>query len=266
MTLPYYASAEQIMRDKTELARKGIARGRSVVVMVYDKGVLFVAENPSATLHKVSELYDRAGFAAVGKYNEFESLRRGGILQADLRGYQYDRRDVTGRALANMYASALGSIFTDQLKPYEVEICIGEVGYPEQAANSVLYRINFDGSIVDERDYVVMGGNTEPIVAALKETYEPGLELGAAVKLALEVLQKGTPEGDKDKRVLGVGTLEVATLEQARPRRSFRRIAGPQLQTLLADDKGAAGTKAAAKKDGEDSKPETPSAGDPSGP
>jgi len=115
MTLPYYASAEQIMRDKTELARKGIGRGRSVVVLVYDKGVLFVAENPSATLHKISELYDRIGFAAVGKYNEFEALRRGGILQADLKGYQYDRRDVTGRSLANLYAQSLGSIFTDQV-------------------------------------------------------------------------------------------------------------------------------------------------------
>ncbi|MFJ1455874.1 proteasome subunit alpha [Nocardia wallacei] len=259
MTLPYYASAEQIMRDKTELARKGIARGRSVVVLVYDKGVLFVAENPSATLHKVSELYDRVGFAAVGKYNEFENLRRHGILQADLRGYQYDRRDVTGRALANMFASLLGSIFTDQLKPFEVEICIGEVGYPEQAQNAVLYRVNFDGSIVDERDYVVMGGNTEPIISALKETYQPGLDLHAAIKLALEALQKATPEGDKDKRVLGVGTLEVATLEQARPRRSFRRIAGPQLEALLTDEKTG---KSKAKP--KDSTPETPSAGDPS--
>lgn len=233
MTLPYYASAEQIMRDKTELARKGIARGRSVVVLVYDKGVLFVAENPSATLHKVSELYDRVGFAAVGKYNEFENLRRGGILQADLRGYQYDRRDVTGRALANMYASSLGSIFTDQLKPFEVEICIGEVGYPEQEPNSVLYRINFDGSIVDERDYVVMGGNTEPIVTALKSTYQPGLDLHSAIGVALQALQKGAPEAEKDRKPLGVASLEVATLEQARPRRAFRRIPGSALSELI---------------------------------
>ncbi|NUS92125.1 MAG: proteasome subunit alpha, partial [Nocardia sp.] len=205
MTLPLYASAEQIMRDKTELARKGIARGRSVVVLAYDKGVVFVAENPSATLHKVSELYDRTGFAAVGKYNEFENLRRGGILQADLRGYQYDRRDVTGRALANAYAQALGSIFTDQLKPYEVEICVAEVGYPEQDPVSVLYRITFDGSIVDEREYVVMGGTTEPIVTALKSSYQPGLDLAAAISVAVSALQAGVPEGtDKDKRALGV--------------------------------------------------------------
>ncbi|OQS15834.1 proteasome subunit alpha [Nocardia donostiensis] len=247
MTLPYYASAEQIMRDKTELARKGIARGRSVVVLVYDKGVVFVAENPSATLHKVSELYDRVGFAAVGKYNEFENLRRGGILQADLRGYQYDRRDVTGRALANAYAQTLGTIFTDQLKPYEVEICVAEVGYPEQAPESVLYRITFDGSIVDERDYVVMGGTTEPIVTALKASYRPGLDLSTAVDVAVRALQAAVPEGaDKEKRALGVGSLEVATLEQARPRRAFRRIGRTSLERLLGPSgNGAAGTDGA---------------------
>ncbi|UGT44334.1 proteasome subunit alpha [Nocardia yamanashiensis] len=257
MTLPYYASAEQIMRDKTELARKGIARGRSVVVLTYDKGVLFVAENPSATLHKVSELYDRVGFAAVGKYNEFEALRRGGILQADLRGYQFDRRDVTGRFLANLYAQSLGSIFTDQLKPYEVEICVAEVGYPEQESNSVLYRINFDGSIVDEREFVVMGGNTDPIIAALKGSYKAGMDLHTAVTVATAALQKAAPEGDKDKRTVGVGSLEVATLEQARPRRAFRRIQGSVLQELVTGK--AANAKAAAEAD-------KPSAGDPSNP
>ncbi|MFD6394677.1 proteasome subunit alpha [Nocardia sp. NPDC055029] len=240
MTLPYYASAEQIMRDKTELARKGIGRGRSVVVLVYDKGVLFVAENPSATLHKVSELYDRIGFAAVGKYNEFEALRRGGILQADLKGYQYDRRDVTGRGLANLYAQSLGSIFTDQLKPYEVELCVAEVGYPEQAPTSVLYRITFDGSIVDEREYVVMGGTTEPIVTALKAAYKPGLSLDDALKVAIGALQAGQPEADKDKRALGEASLEVATLEQSRPRRAFRRLQGPALEKALGTPKAKA--------------------------
>ncbi|MBO0855476.1 MAG: proteasome subunit alpha [Nocardia sp.] len=264
MTLPYYASAEQIMRDKTELARKGIARGRSVVALVYDKGVLFVAENPSATLHKVSELYDRVGFAAVGKYNEFESLRRGGILQADLRGYQYDRRDVTGRALANMYASTLGTIFTDQLKPYEVEICIGEVGYPEQTSNSVLYRINFDGSIVDEREFVVMGGNTDPISADLKDSFEPGLELRAALRTAVDALQKGAPEnGGKDKQAIAVSSLEVATLEQARPRRSFRRISHTALESLLATENSGGKDDNAAEGGSEST---TPSSGDPSNP
>ncbi|MGW0249591.1 proteasome subunit alpha [Nocardia goodfellowii] len=232
MTLPYYASAEQIMRDKTELARKGIARGRSVIVLAYDKGVLFVAENPSATLHKVSELYDRVGFAAVGKYNEFENLRRSGILQADLRGYQFDRRDVTGRALANAYAQTLGAIFTDQLKPYEVEICIAEVGFPEQQPESVLYRINFDGSIADEREYVVMGGTTEPIVSALKSSYQAGLDLTGALGVAVQALQAAVPDGP-EKRTIGVAQLEVATLEQARPRRAFRRVTNSALEKLL---------------------------------
>ncbi|WP_280305961.1 proteasome subunit alpha [Nocardia neocaledoniensis] len=245
MTLPYYASAEQIMRDKTELARKGIGRGRSVVVLVYDKGVLFVAENPSATLHKISELYDRIGFAAVGKYNEFEALRRGGILQADLKGYQYDRRDVTGRSLANLYAQSLGSIFTDQLKPYEVELCVAEVGYPEQAPAAVLYRITFDGSIVDEREYVVMGGTTEPILTALKSAYKPGLSLDEALKVAIGALQAGQPEADKDKRTLGVASLEVATLEQSRPRRAFRRLQGAPLEQALAGTTGKQVTEVA---------------------
>lgn len=263
MTLPYYASAEQIMRDKTELARKGIARGRSVVALVYDQGVLFVAENPSATLNKISELYDRIGFAAVGKYNEFESLRRGGILQADLRGYQYDRRDVTGRALANVYASTLGTIFTDQLKPYEVEICIGEVGYPEQSSHAVLYRINFDGSIVDEREYVVMGGNTDPIVTALKESYRSGLDLSSAIGIAVDALQKAAPEGaDKDKRTLGVGSLEVATLEQSRPRRAFRRFTAAALDTLLAGDRNGHGASGSAEKSEDSNETQTPTAGD----
>ncbi|MEU1430203.1 proteasome subunit alpha [Nocardia sp. NPDC005746] len=256
MTLPYYASAEQIMRDKTELARKGIARGRSVIVLVYDKGVVFVAENPSATLHKISELYDRVGFAAVGKYNEFEALRRGGILQADLRGYQFDRRDVTGRFLANLYAQSLGTIFTDQLKPYEVEICVAEVGYPEQSTNSVLYRINFDGSIVDEREFVVMGGNTDPITTALKASYKPGMDLHSAITTAVAALQKAVPEGDKDKqRTVGVSSLEVATLEQSRPRRAFRRVHGAALSELITGK--APNAKAAAEAD-------KPSGGDPS--
>lgn len=247
MTLPLYASAEQIMRDKTELARKGIGRGRSVIVLTYDKGVLFVAENPSTALHKVSELYDRIGFAAVGKYNEFENLRRGGIMEADKRGYTYDRRDVTGRALANAYATALGTIFTDQLKPYEVEICVAEVGHADERKAPQLYRISYDGSIVDEREFIVMGGTTEPIATALRASYQPNLELGAAVEVAMTALQVGVAEataaaskaansGAKETpagRVIELSGLEVAVLDQNRPRRAFRRITGAALQPLL---------------------------------
>ena len=237
MTMPYYASAEQIMRDRSELARKGIGRGRSVIVLSFADGVLFVAENRSSALHKVSELYDRLGFAAVGKYNEFENLRKAGILHADTKGYTYDRRDVTGRSLAKTYAQALGTIFTEQLKPYEVEICVAEVSHSDEPVASQLYRITYDGSIVDEQDFVVMGGTTEPIVTALRESYRPGLDLATAVAISVAALAAGAtppPNGvETEKKPLEVSSLEVAVLDQARPRRAFRRIAGAALQEML---------------------------------
>ncbi|MFZ2174754.1 MAG: proteasome subunit alpha [Rhodococcus sp. (in: high G+C Gram-positive bacteria)] len=232
MTMPYYASAEQIMRDRSELARKGIARGRSVVVLTFRDGVLFVAENPSTALHKVSELYDRLGFAAVGKYNEFENLRRAGIVHADMRGYSYDRRDVTGRSLANAYAQTLGTIFTEQPKPYEVEICVAEVGPVGSTRPPQLYRITYDGSIVDEQAFVVMGGTTEPIATAMRESYRPGLELGEAVSVAVNALSHAGA-GDGERRTVDRAALEVAVLDQSRPRRAFRRISGADLERLL---------------------------------
>ena len=156
MTMPFYVSPEQVMKDKADYARKGIARGRSVVVVQYADGILFVAENPSRALHKVSEIYDRIAFAAVGKYNEFENLRVAGVRLADMRGYSYDRRDVTGRGLANAYAQTLGTIFTETAKPYEVEIVVAEVG--DSPATDQLYRLTFDGSVADEHGFVAMGG------------------------------------------------------------------------------------------------------------
>src|SRR2546430_14381078 len=169
MSMPFYASAEQIMRDRSEFARKGIARGRGVVVVTFADGVLFVAENASSALHKVSEIYDRIAFAAVGKYNEYENLRVAGIRLGDLRGYSYDRRDVTARALANAYAQTLGTIFTEQQKPYEVEICVAEVG--EVCEDDQLYRISYDGTIVDEPEFMVMGRQTEALATALRRGY-----------------------------------------------------------------------------------------------
>lgn len=239
MGFPYYASAEQIMRDRSELARKGIARGRSVVVLTYADGVLFVAENPSTALHKVSELYDRLGFAAVGKYNEFENLRRSGILHADMRGYSYDRRDVTGRSLANAYAQLLGTIFTEQPKPYEVELCVAEVGAARQPRAAQLYRISYDGSISDEPNFVVMGGSTEPIVTELKEKFAADSPLDQAIRVAVGALQKAAPPSGQpaasEGRVLEPNALEVAVLDQTRPRRAFRRIRGPQLEAILSE-------------------------------
>jgi proteasome alpha subunit len=238
MTMPFYSSVDQLLRDRSELARKGIARGRSVVVLTCADGVLFVAENHSTALHKVSEIYERIGFAAVGRYNEFENLRTGGIRMADFRGYSYDRRDVTGRMLANAYAQALGTAFVEQQKPYEVELCIGEVG--PDAGTDQLYRITYDGSITDEPRFVVMGGQTEPISAKLKDTYAEGLDLTGALAIAVEALQtSGAPaaatgnDAAQGGRVLGVQALEVALLERSRPRRSFRRLTGTVLRELL---------------------------------
>jgi proteasome alpha subunit len=245
VTMPFYSSVDQLLRDRSELARKGIARGRSVVVLTYAGGVLFVAENHSTALHKVSEIYDRIGFAAVGRYNEFESLRTGGIRIADVRGYSYDRRDVTGRWLANAYAQLLGASFIEQQKPYEVELCVAEVG--ASAEGDQLYRITYDGSITDEPRYVVMGGQTEPISTKLRDTFEPGLELADAIGVAVAGLQVagGTTPNARDaaasaERVHGVGALEVAVLERSRPRRAFRRITGAALSELLpAANRGA---------------------------
>ncbi|GAY10720.1 proteasome subunit alpha [Pseudonocardia sp. N23] len=234
MTMPFYSSVDQLLRDRSELARKGIARGRSVVVLTFAGGVLFVAENHSKALHKVSEIYDRIGFAAVGRYNEFENLRTGGIRAADVRGYSYDRRDVTGRWLANVYAQTLGSIFIDQQKPFEVEVCVAEVGASADADQ--LYRITYDGSITDEPKFVVMGGQTEPISAKLGETFQEGQELADAIAVAVGGLQAVATPGNgaaAEERVLGVGALEVAVLDRGRPRRSFRRITGNVLRELL---------------------------------
>jgi proteasome alpha subunit len=247
--MPLYASPEQLMRERSELARKGIARGRSVVVLKYRGGVLFVAENPSTTLHKVSEIYDRIGFAAVGRYSEFENLRVSGIRHADLKGYQYDRRDVSARALANAYAATLGSIFTEQLKPFEVEICVAEVGVT--AEDDQLYRLTYDGSIGDEPRFVVMGGQADTIATNLKETYEPDLELGPAVAIAVAALRASAAKTAKAVASAAKSTtpasgaaangngesdpvkLEVAVLERDRPRRAFRRLTGAALEALL---------------------------------
>jgi proteasome alpha subunit len=239
VTLPFYASPEQLMRERSELARKGIARGRSVTVLTYVDGVLFVAENHSSTLHKISEIYDRIGFAAVGRYNEFENLRVAGIRHADLRGYSNDRRDVTGRSLANAYAQTLGTIFTDQLKPYEVELCVAEIGLTPD--DDQLYRITYDGSIFDEQGFVVMGGQTDPISTAMKAAHKPDMSLADAVAAAVRALRATGSGGNTDSRELGAKQLEVAVLDRRRPRRAFRRLTGAALDAVLPGTKLASG-------------------------
>ena len=232
--MPFYASPEQLMRDKSEYARKGIARGRSVVVLTYADGVLFVAENVSTALHKVAEIYDRIGFAAVGRYNEFENLRKAGVRYADVQGYANNRTDVRGLGLANVYAQALGTLFTEQPKPFEVEVCVAEVGDSPQ--RDQLYRWTYDGSVGDEPRYLVMGGQAESIQTKLKDTYAENMDLHTAIDVAVRGLGAASPANGNGKKSTGLpelDKLEVAVLERDRPRRAFRRINGAALTSLL---------------------------------
>src|SRR5687767_3175130 len=229
MTAPFYVSPEQLMKDRADFARKGISRGRSVAVVQYADGVLFVAENPSQALHKISEIYDRIGFAAVGRYNEFENLRIAGVRLADLRGYSYDRRDVTGRGLANAYAQTLGTIFSaGGEKPYEVELFVAEVG--DDASGDQIYRLTYDGSVADIQGYGVMGGQSEQVENHLGEHYSEGLDLTAAIRLAVESLgQDSTPA-----RTVSAADLEVATLDRTRPQpRKFKRLSDETVTQAL---------------------------------
>lgn len=230
MSQQFYVSPEQVMKDRADYARKGIARGRSVVVLAYDGGIAFVAENPSRALHKVSEIYDRIGFAAVGKYNEFENLRVAGVRYADLRGYSYDRADVTARGLANAYAQTLGTVFTQEHKPYEVEIVVAEVG--RGLADDQIYRLTYDGSVADEQGYVAMGGTTEAMAGVLAAGWTAGLNLAQALQLAVSAL---STSADGTRRELGAADLEVAVLDRTRPRRTFRRIPAVLLTQFLSE-------------------------------
>jgi proteasome alpha subunit len=229
VAMQFYASPEQVQRDRSEYARKGIARGRSAVVLTYEGGILLVAENITS-LRKISELYDKIGFAAVGRYNEFENLRRAGVRLADINGYSYDRRDVTGRGLANWYTQTLGAIFTETQKPYEVEICVAQVGASPETDE--LYRITYDGSVMDEPGFMAMGGQAEAISNVLRERHDPTADVTAALKLAAEAL--GSVGGENGTaRELGAGQLEVAVLDRSRRGRAFRRITGAPLTSML---------------------------------
>src|SRR5512142_1166227 len=229
--MPFYVSPEQSMRDKADYARKGIARGRSCVALQYAGGILLVAPNPSSALHKISEIYDRIAFAAVGRYNEYENLRKAGVTYADITGYQFDRHDVPARGIANWYAQTLGTIFTDQLKPFEVEIVVAEVG--ARPADDQIYRITFDGSVTDEPGFVAFGGQADQVSAALKERYADNMSLSEAFAAALAAL---SAPGNGE---YSAAQLEVAILERARDHRTFRRIRGARLEQLLSEARPA---------------------------
>jgi len=226
MSMPFYVSPEQLMKDRADYARKGIARGRSLLALECASGVVIVADNPSRTLSKISEIYDRIAFAAVGLYSEYQLLRIAGVRHADLKGFSYSREDVSAKELANAYSQTLHQIFTHEMKPYEVEILVGQVGYTDDD-EAELYRVLYDGVVMDEQDYSVLGGQAEQITDALKEEYTRGLALGDAVKLGAKLL--GTEEG-----ALVGDQLEVALLDRSRPRRAFRRIKNDELNGLLA--------------------------------
>src|SRR6185436_962374 len=232
MSMPFYVSPEQLMKDRADFARKGIARGRSVVTVQYADGILFASENPSQALHKVSEIYDRIAFAAVGRYNEFENLRIAGVRLADMRGYAYDRRDVTGRGLANAYAQTLGTIFSSGgEKPYEVEIFVAEVG--DVARSDELYRITYDGQMVDEHGFAAMGGDAESVSSYLREHWTESGSLADALSLAVSALGHGA-DGD---RQIPARDLEVAVLDRTRSQpRKFRRLTERTLRDVLGPD------------------------------
>jgi len=270
VSMPFYVSPEQVMKDKADYARKRIAQIRSGVVIDCEAGILFVAPNPSRALRKFSEMYDRIAFAAVGRYNEFESLRKAGVRYADMTGFQYDRQDVNARGLANWYGQLLGSLFTDSNKPYEVEIVVAEVGITADADE--IYRITFEGSVADEHGFVVMGGQADKVAAVLKERYAAGMSLTAAMTLAIAALG-GQGDGANAEPVTA-SQLEVALLERSRTHRAFRRLTGARLDALLAESMPKAATTtgettgtepAGAEQNGRESGSAGPGSGPPDG-
>jgi len=226
MTMPFYVSPEQVMKDRADYARKGIARGRSLAAISAAEGIVIVAENPSRTLYKISEIYDRIAFAGVGKYNEFEMLRIAGVRQADVKGYSFAREDVNARSLANGYAQTLGQVFTHEMKPYEVEILVAQVG--ETVAEDELFHILYDGTVMDEEGFTVLGGQAETVAEGLGSQYHAGLDMDAAVKVGAGVL------GGPDAQTLPAAQLEVALLDRSKHRRAFHRVKGAELEALLA--------------------------------
>ena len=224
MTMPFYVAPEQVMKDRAEYAQKGIARGRALVATVYDRGILLVAENPSGTLHKISEIYDRVAFAGVGKFNEYDQLRVAGVRHADTKGYAFSREDVDARSLANLYAQYLGNTFTHEMKPLEVEILVAELGGPGRGPQ--LFRVAYEGTITDESGFAVLGGDAEAIRARFSQEARQDWSIGEALRHS--VLALAGPD-----RALVAGDLEVAVLSDIGHRRTFRRLDDAEVTPLL---------------------------------
>lgn len=224
MSMPFYVAPEQVMKDRADYARKGIARGRALVAVRYEDGIALVAENPSETLRKISEIYDRIAFAGVGKYNEFDHLRVAGVRAADLKGYQYSRDDVDARSLANQYAQIVGQIFTHEMKPMEVEILVAEIGV--EPAQDQMFHVLYDGTVFDQRDHAALGGDADAINTRLNETFREGFTLEQAAKVAVAALSG--PD-----RVIAHSDLEMAVLSRGATRRCFRRIPEFQVTSML---------------------------------
>jgi proteasome alpha subunit len=225
MSMPFYVAPEQVMKDRADYARKGIARGRALIAVRYEEGILIVAENPSNTLRKVSEIYDRIAFAGVGRYSEFEQLRIAGVRHADLKGYSFSREDVDARGLANAYAQILNQVFTHEIKPLEVEILVAEVATPEGGTHDQLYHILYDGTVMDEDKFSVLGGEADAITERIEATWREGLTLGEGIGVSVAALAG-------EERTLSADDLEVAILGRTHGRRAFRRIEGDELAAL----------------------------------
>jgi proteasome alpha subunit len=279
VSMPFYVSPEQQMRDKSDYARKGVGRSRSSVVLQYAGGILMATPNASTVLHKISEIYDRIAFAAVGRYNEYEVLRKAGVTYADLTGYSFDRGDVTARGLANWYAQQLGTSFTESMKPYEVEIVVAEVG--ARPDDDQIYRISWDGSVSDEPGFVAFGGQADQVSAALKEAFSDNMSLTEALGAALTALTApaaappaasgaaaaSSTAANGAPAELTASQLEVAILDRARAHRTFRRLQGPRLEELLAESRStAAATPPAAETTPAAPQPAPPSDEPPTGP
>ena len=264
MSMPFYMSPEQTMRDKGDYARKGVARSRSSVALQYSGGILMVTPNMSSVLHKISEIYDRIAFAAVGRYNEYEALRKAGVTYADVTGYQFDRGDVTARGLANWYAQALGANASEPAgKPYEVELVVTEVGVKPDGDQ--IYRISWDGSVSDEPGFVAFGGQADQVAAELKERFSDGMSLTEALGAALAALaaSSGAAASNGSQPELTAANLEVAILDRARAHRTFRRLHGPRLEELITESRAAAATETAETAEAEAEAPAEPSSDDP---